>query len=74
MCEFTLKLLNEYSIGAKILEKTVYLKDGEEISKMLALVGGHSTVLKFEEIRVLREMKNNVNRIVNCETANLNKT
>lgn len=72
--EFTLKLLNEYSIGAKILEKTVYLKDGEEISKMLALVGGHSTVLKFEEIRVLREMKNNVNRIVNCETANLNKT
>ena len=50
--EFTLKLLNEYSIGAKILEKTVYLKDGEEISKMLALVGGHSTVLKFEEMRI----------------------
>ena len=46
--EFTLKLLNEYSIGAKILEKTVYLKDGEEISKILALMGGHSTVLQFE--------------------------
>lgn len=40
----------------------------------LALIGASSAVIKFEEIRVLREMKNNVNRLVNCETANLNKT
>ncbi len=37
-------------------------------------MGASSSVLKFEEIRVVRDMRNNVNRIVNCETANLNKT
>ena len=71
--EFTLKLLNEYSIGAKILEKTVYLKDGEEISSFLALMGANKSVIKFEEIRVMKETRNNINRLVNCETANLNK-
>lgn len=70
----TLGLLKEYEINAKILEKTLYFKDGEEISNFLALIGGSNAMLKFEEIRVLREMKNNVNRLVNCETANLNKT
>ena len=71
---FTLQLLETYRINTKILEKTVYIKDGEEISNFLALIGGNSAVIKFEEIRVLREMKNNVNRLVNCETSNLNKT
>ena len=37
-------------------------------------MGASSSVLKYEEIRVVRDMRNNVNRIVNCETANLNKT
>ena len=71
---FTLELLEMYGINVKILSQTLYIKDGEEISNFLALIGGNSAVLKFEEIRVLREMKNNVNRLVNCETANLNKT
>lgn len=71
---YTLKLLEEYGITVKTFEKIIYIKDGEEISNLLALIGGNSAVLKFEEIRVLREMKNNVNRLVNCETANLNKT
>jgi len=53
---------------------SLYLKEGEEISKFLAFVGANSAVLKFEEIRVLRDMKNNINRKVNCETANLSKT
>ena len=53
---------------------SLYLKEGEEISKFLALIGANSAVLKFEEIRVLRDMKNNINRKVNCETANLSKT
>ena len=55
-------------------EYTIYLKDGEEISKTLALLGANKSVLKFEEIRVKREMNNKVNRLVNCETANMNKT
>ena len=53
---------------------SIYTKDGEEISKFLAFIGANNAVLKFEDIRVYRDVKNNVNRKVNCETANLNKT
>lgn len=52
----------------------LYLKDGEEISSFLALMGAVKAVLKFEEIRVIKDTRNNINRLVNCETANLNKT
>ena len=71
-------MLKKYSINFKILEKanstSIYSKDGEEISKFLAFIGANNAVLKFEDIRVYRDMRNNVNRIVNCETANLSKT
>ena len=70
--------LKKYDIKSNVLEKnnqySIYLKDSEEISKFLALIGANKSVLKFEEIRVQREMNNKINRIVNCETANLNKT
>lgn len=76
--EKIINILKSFTIGAKGLERkngySIYIKDGEEISKLLALIGANSSVLKFEQIRVLRDMKNNVNRKVNCETANLNKT
>ena len=52
----------------------IYIKDGESISAFLALVGANNAVLRFEETRVMKEARNNINRIVNCETANLNKT
>lgn len=68
------QLLEKYDIQIKKLNTSLYLKYGEEISKLLAFIGANKAVLKFEEIRVLRDMRNNVNRIVNCETANLNKT
>ena len=71
---FAKEILAKNNINAKIMNNTLYFKDGEEISKLLAYMGASSTVLKFEEIRVVREMKNNVNRLVNCETANMNKT
>lgn len=74
---FLKEVLNIYDVKCKELQRkdtySLYIKDGEEISKFLALIGASASVLKFEEIRVLRDMKNNVNRIVNCETANLNK-
>lgn len=76
--ENIINILKIFTIGAKKLERkngySIYIKDGEEISKLLALIGANSSVLKFEQIRVLRDMKNNINRKVNCETANLNKT
>ena len=52
----------------------VYIKDGEGISEFLALIGANNAMLRFEETRVIKETRNNINRIVNCETANLNKT
>lgn len=76
--ENIITILSNYNINFKILNSenkcSIYSKDGEEISKFLAFIGASSSVLKFEEIRVYRDMRNNVNRIVNCETANLAKT
>lgn len=76
--KYVKKLLEEFQIFSKELKKSdeysLYFKDGEEISKFLAFIGASSAMLKFEDIRVVREMRNNVNRLVNCETANLNKT
>ena len=77
VAEKVVTILEEYGILFKILNAkkcSIYSKDGEEISKFLAFIGANSAVLKFEEIRVFRDMRNNVNRIVNCETANLAKT
>ncbi|MBP3707891.1 MAG: DNA-binding protein WhiA [Clostridia bacterium] len=76
--DFICNILKKYTIFAKKLESdsmhTLYLKEGEEISKLLAFVGANTSVLKFEETRVIRDTSNNLNRIVNCETANLTKT
>ena len=79
--EYALKIieyLKMFDIKSNSIEKNnqyaIYIKDGEEISKFLALIGASKSVLRFEEIRVQREMNNKINRIVNCETANLNKT
>ncbi len=76
--KFVLELLKEFGIEAKILERknstSIYIKEAEEISKVLAFIGANKSVLNFEEIRVMRDTRNNINRLVNCETANLNKT
>ena len=70
--------LIEFGIKIKNMETKnkyyIYFKDGEEISKFLALIGAAKAVMKFEDIRVQKEMRGKVNRLVNCETANLNKT
>ncbi len=65
--------LDKNDIKLKFRENTFYIKDGEEISKFLAFIGAVKSVMKFEEIRVKRHMNNKVNRLVNCENANLNK-
>ncbi|MDO5037453.1 MAG: DNA-binding protein WhiA [Tissierellia bacterium] len=55
-------------------KQVVYIKEAEEISDLLALMGGGQSVLKFEDVRVVKDLRNYVNRRVNFETANLNKT
>ncbi|MET3697527.1 hypothetical protein SAMN05877753_106125 [Bacillus oleivorans] len=72
------KLMNYFSLNSKILERKkgfiTYLKEAEKITEFLIVVGAHSALLKFEDVRIVRDMRNSVNRLVNCETANLNKT
>lgn len=72
------EILEKFNINFKLLNRTgkhsIYIKDGEEISNFLALIGANNAVLRFEDIRVQREMRGKVNRLVNCESANLTKT
>ena len=71
-------LMNYFDLNAKTIERkkgyVTYLKEAEKISDFLSLVGAYQAMLKFEDVRIVRDMRNSVNRIVNCETANLNKT
>lgn len=50
------------------------MKEAEKITEFLNIIGAHNALLRFEDIRIVRDMRNSVNRLVNCETANLNKT
>ena len=75
--EYILNICKKYGVSLKIMQANekvyLYIKEGEEISKFLALIGANKGVMYFEDIRIKKEIKNNVNRLVNCETANLNK-
>ena len=76
--QYICNICKKFNVNFKILDTnnkfSLYLKEGEEISKLLALIGANSAILKFEDIRITREMRGKVNRLVNCKTANLNKT
>lgn len=76
--DYLFEIISNMDIKCKKLELdkkySIYIKDGEEISRLIALLGANKSVLNFEDIRVQREMRGKVNRIVNCQTANLNKT
>ncbi|MBE5821048.1 MAG: DNA-binding protein WhiA [Clostridiales bacterium] len=70
-------LLNNIEISSNITKRKnnhiVYIKDGDSISNLLGVLGASSSLIQFEELRVEKEMNNNLNRVINCETANLNK-
>ncbi|MFC4322422.1 DNA-binding protein WhiA [Litchfieldia salsa] len=74
LCE----LMNSFELNSKTLERKkgfiTYLKEAEKIAEYLNIIGGHQALLRFEDVRIVRDMRNSVNRLVNCETANLNKT
>ncbi|KRN90342.1 DNA-binding protein WhiA [Ligilactobacillus ceti] len=71
------QMINRYNLHARQTERRsgyiTYLKEGEKIADFLSLIGATSSMLQFEDIRIVRDMRNSVNRIVNCETANMNK-
>lgn len=71
-------MLNYFELNARGMERRngyiAYLKEAERIADFLVVVGATNAMLKFEDVRIIRDMRNSVNRLVNCETANLNKT
>ena len=71
-------IIRSFSVDAKIVQRkkshVVYVKEGAQIVDMLAVMEANVALMDLENIRILKEMRNSVNRKVNCETANINKT
>ena len=76
--ELLKELLDAFTIRARIIGRrgkyVLYLKEGEQISDILNVLEAHQAMLRFENIRILKEMRGTVNRQVNCETANIQKS
>lgn len=62
---------------SKVVERKkhyiIYIKEGEQIVELLNIMSAHKALMDLENVRIVKDVRNNVNRIVNCETANLNK-
>jgi len=73
-----LNILSEYDIKARDIKRkeafVVYVKEGDSIIKLLTMIGAYSSILELENIRISKDMKNNINRAANCEAANYSKT
>ena len=71
------QMINRYHLNARTTARRsgyiVYLKEAEKIAEFLQLIGATNGMLKFENIRIVRDMRNSVNRLVNCENANMDK-
>ncbi len=70
--------LRAFELDAKIVSRKnheiVYLKEGSQIVDALNVMGAHAALMNLENVRIIKEMRNDINRRVNCETANINKT
>ena len=78
MAEQVKELLCSFETDAKIVQRkkvyVVYVKEGSQIVDILNIMEAHVSLMELENVRILKEMRNTVNRKVNCETANINKT
>lgn len=78
MAEQLRGMMCSFSMDAKIVARkkmyVVYLKEGAQLVDMLNIMEAHVSLMELENVRILKEMRNAVNRKVNCETANINKT
>ncbi len=72
------KIMKYFELDGKIVLRkksfVVYLKEGSQIADVLNVMEAHVALMEFENVRILKDMRNTVNRKVNCETANINKT
>jgi DNA-binding protein WhiA len=76
--EEIVRILSYFSMEIRYFQRkgdfVLYLKGGEKIGDFLRIIAAHSGLLNFENIRVVKGVRNQINRLVNCETANLTKT
>lgn len=72
------QILQSFSLAAKTIKRkssyVTYIKNGDEISDVLSLIGAHKAMMDFANVRIIKDTRNDVNRKVNCETANMDKT
>lgn len=72
------EIINSFNIDAKIIQRkkyfVVYIKEGSQIVDILNIMSAHVALMDFENIRIIKDMRNSINRQVNCEAANINKT
>lgn len=72
------QLIQGFGVEAKIVSRkryyVVYLKEGTGIADLLNIMEAHVSMMNFENFRIIKEMRNSINRKVNCETANITKT
>lgn len=77
-CRQLQEIVVSFGIEAKIVERkkyyVLYVKEGSLIVDFLNVMEAHLALMEFENIRILKDVRNSVNRQVNCETANINKT
>lgn len=75
--EMIAEMINRFGLNARTTARRsgyiVYLKEAEKIADFLQLIGATNSMLEFENIRIVRDMRNSVNRLVNCENANMDK-
>lgn len=78
IARFLTSIIGTFKLHARIIKRkgsyVTYLKEGENIVDFLNIIGAHTALMELENVRILKGMRNSVNRIVNCETANLEKT
>ncbi len=75
--EMIAQMMNKFGLNAQTTARRsgfiVYLKEAEKIADFMSLIGATNSMLQFENVRIVRDMRNSVNRLVNCENANMNK-
>lgn len=73
-----MELIQSFEVDAKIVKRkkyyVVYVKEGAQIVELLGIMGAGVSLMNLENVRIFKDMRNTVNRKVNCETANINKT
>lgn len=76
-CQKIQHILQKFDIGTKKVARSrrfvVYIKEGSLIVDTLNVMGAHKALMEFENVRIIKDMRNNLNRKVNCETANITK-